>query len=136
MATNHDTKTVAEAIAQPRYRTWVDEFWDEAATHLDPVLEIDAYRAALVRRFENAGIEHRLEQIAEDGERKLRFRIVPVAAAEIASGRPGGASARPIAAWLEHQGMDTREGLQRLSPALAGDDGFVRTLNDLRVAVP
>ena len=76
--------TVAEAIGDSAVREWVDEFWSEAVAHL-PVagLDLDAYRAALRDRFDNARIQHRLDQIGQDGTTKLRVRIVPVLKAEL-----------------------------------------------------
>jgi fructuronate reductase len=97
--------TVAEAIADPVILEWVEEFWDEAAPHLASGsvtaedLEIPAYRAALLERFRNPRIEHRLAQIAGDGTAKLALRAVPVLTAERAAGRDGRAAARALAAW-------------------------------------
>lgn len=93
--------TVAEAIGDSAVREWVDEFWSEAVAHL-PVadLDLDAYRAALRDRFDNARIQHRLDQIGQDGTTKLRVRIVPVLKAELSAGRDGAASIRALGAWV------------------------------------
>lgn len=93
--------TVVEAVSDPLCREWVEQFWNEAATHLDaPGLDIADYRAALLERFGNSRIAHHLAQIAGDGSTKLGLRAVPVLRAERAEGRSGGASARLIAAWI------------------------------------
>jgi fructuronate reductase len=92
--------TVAAAIADPVCRSWVNELWDEAARHLPDDLELNEYRLALLGRFENSRIEHRLAQIGMEGLTKLRVRIVPVARAERAAGRDAAACARAIAAWI------------------------------------
>lgn len=98
-ARGHDT--VAEAIGDPQIRTWVNEFWDEAARHLsEPHLGIDDYRAALLDRFDNARIQHLLAQIGQDGTTKLRVRIAPVLLAERAAGRSGSASVKVLASWV------------------------------------
>lgn len=93
--------TVAEAVADPVCRGWVESLWDEAGRALPPAsLDLDGYRAALLTRFENARIEHRLSQIAAEGVAKLRVRVVDVALHERASGRGGEGCARLLGAWI------------------------------------
>ncbi|WP_457948197.1 mannitol dehydrogenase family protein [Pseudarthrobacter sp. alpha12b] len=95
--------TVAEALADPACRKAVEDFWDEAANHLQAAgLDIPAYRQALLERFGNARIAHRLAQIAADATTKLRMRAVPVMAAERASGRSGSGAALMLAAWIDY----------------------------------
>ncbi|WP_223949274.1 mannitol dehydrogenase family protein [Arthrobacter sp. NtRootA1] len=95
--------TVAEALADPTCRKAVEDFWDEAARHLTAEeLDIPQYRQALLDRFSNARIAHRLMQIAADGTTKLRMRAVPVLMAERAAGRSGAGSALMIAAWIDY----------------------------------
>ena len=97
--------TVAEALADTACRRAVEDFWDEAAHHLQsPGLDIPAYRQALLERFGNARIAHRLAQIAADGTTKLRMRAVPVLTAERAAGRTGAGAAAMIAAWIDYVG--------------------------------
>lgn len=93
-------ETVASAIADPKCRAWVLEFWDEATEHLGEGLDLDAYRSALLGRFENARIEHRLAQISTDGVTKLRVRAAPIILAERAAGRSGHAAIRAVGAWV------------------------------------
>ncbi len=90
---------VSDAIADPVCRDLVEELWDEDERHL-PDLDLTGYRAALVERFANPRIEHRLDQIAQDATTKLRVRIVPVAHAERATGRSATGCAAAIAAWI------------------------------------
>ena len=98
--------TVAEAIADPRCRAWVEEWWDEAGGHLelpdDARAELPGYRAALVERFANPAIRHLLAQIAADGSQKLAVRTVPIVLAERAAGRSAAAGARTLGAWVAH----------------------------------
>ena len=92
--------TVADAMADPDCRSWVVEFWDEACRHLPAEeLDLDAYRTALVERFDNARIEHKLTQISAEGVSKLRVRIVPTVLAERAAGRDASAGVRAIGSW-------------------------------------
>jgi fructuronate reductase len=94
-------ETVAAAISDATCRAWVEEFWNEATTHLPAEeLQLDAYRAALIERFENTRIEHRLEQIGMEGVAKLRVRFVGIATAERAAGRDAAGSARAIGGWI------------------------------------
>jgi fructuronate reductase len=95
-------ETVAEAIADETCLEWVEDFWNEAVQHLPGEgLDTPQYRAALLGRFRNGKIAHRLAQIAIDGSNKLRVRIAPVAKAELAAGRDALGCARVIRAWVE-----------------------------------
>jgi fructuronate reductase len=91
--------TVAEAIDDVSARGEVMRLWDEGARHL-PELELAEYREALIRRFENPRIEHRLDQIALGGLTKVRLRIVPVAQRELDAGRTAVGCASAIGAWI------------------------------------
>lgn len=92
--------TVAEAIADEALRAAVEALWDEAEHHLPAGLELAAYRAALLERFENPRIRHLLAQIAQDSLQKLRVRIAPVALAERGAGRSAAGCAGAIGAWV------------------------------------
>jgi fructuronate reductase len=94
-------ETMAAAIADPECLAAVEQFWDAAVRHLPAEgLELPAYRAALLGRFRNARIEHRLAQIANDGSTKLRIRIAPIVLAERAAGRSGAAGIAVLAGWI------------------------------------
>jgi fructuronate reductase len=99
-------ETVHEAIADAECRAAVEAFWDEAAAHLPADLGVSDYRAALLARFENPRIEHRLAQIGRDGSTKMRVRAVPVLRAERAAGRSGEGTARAIATWMDAAARD------------------------------
>ena len=97
--------TVAEAIADPVCRSWVEQWWDTCAPHLDlPGDDVDRYRAALLARFANPRIRHSLQQIATDGSQKLPVRLLPVLRRERDAGRVPEAAGRVLAAWLLHLG--------------------------------
>jgi fructuronate reductase len=96
-------ETVAQAVADPHCRRRLEQWWDEAADHLPlPADEISAYRAALIERWSNARIQHRLAQIAADGSVKLPVRILPVLRAERAAGRMPAGAVHAVAAWTAH----------------------------------
>ena len=93
--------TVADAIADDACRSWVEEWWDEACAHLPMAPDaLAGYRSALLERFSNSAIEHRLAQIAQDGSLKLPVRVLPTLRAERAAGRVPTGAARVIAAWV------------------------------------
>jgi fructuronate reductase len=96
-------ETVAQAVADPVVRGWVEEWWDDAARHLPlPPDEIAAYRAALLERYANPRICHLLRQIAADGSQKVPIRILPTVHAELACRRVPRGAARVLAAWVCH----------------------------------
>ena len=95
--------SVADAVADPVCRAWLDQWWDEAQRHLAlPATSVESYRSALVERFTNPNIRHQLAQIAADGSQKLAVRILPVLRAERAAGRTPPGATRALAAWVCH----------------------------------
>ena len=96
-------QTVAEAVADDTCRDWMQQWWAEASRHLDlPAADVAAYRAALLERFANPRMHHRLAQIAADGSQKLPVRILPVLRRERAAGRMPEGATRALAAWVCH----------------------------------
>jgi fructuronate reductase len=96
-------QTVAEAVVDETCRAWMEQWWAEATRHLNLLATvIDAYRAALLDRFANPKMHHRLAQIAADGSQKLPVRILPALRAERAEGRMPQGAARVLAAWVCH----------------------------------
>jgi fructuronate reductase len=106
-------ETVAAAVADPVCRAAVDALWDDAARVLPADLGIPEYREALLERFANPRIEHRLQQIGQDTETKLRLRIVPVAELVLAAGGRAEGSIAALGACL----AALRRGLVGASPA-------------------
>ena len=96
-------ETVAEAIADPEVRRWVDQWWDDAERHL-PLshAERSEYRSALVERFSNPRIRHLLAQIAADGSHKIPIRVLPSLHADLTEGRVPEGTVRILAAWVCH----------------------------------
>jgi fructuronate reductase len=147
-------ETVNEAIADHVVRGWVDAWWDEACRHLPLATDALAhYRSALLERYANPRIEHRLAQIAADGTLKLPVRILPTVRAERAAGRLPVGAARALAAWTLSVRMpegpsdprrDTLLGLARrptvdavpalvaeLDPVLAADGPLISLIIEL-----
>jgi len=119
--------TIDEAIADPRCRGWVEDFWDEASRHL--ILPADAvaeYRTALLDRFANPRVRHKLSQIAPDGSIKLPVRILPALRAERDEGRTPVGCATVLGAWIRHlrgEGAPVQDpGADAARAAAAGPD--------------
>ncbi|CUH47774.1 mannitol dehydrogenase family protein [Ruegeria atlantica] len=70
---------VHEAVQDPVLRPLVSELMKDAGATLPAALQIQVpdYAEALLRRFENLELAHRLDQIAMDGSQKLPYRFVP-----------------------------------------------------------
>src|SRR3954454_13241255 len=95
--------TIDEAISDPGCRGWMEEFWDEASPHLMlPADAVAEYRSALLARFANPRVRHKLSQIAPDGSIKLPVRIVPALRAEREEGRTPVGCATVLGAWILH----------------------------------
>ena len=72
-------ETIADAIADPECRAEVEALWDCVTPLLDfDAATLDTYRAALLDRFANPAIRHRLAQVAGSGSQKLAVRVVPL----------------------------------------------------------
>lgn len=132
-------ESVAQALTDGHCRTALQHWWDEAATGLAlSAPDVADYRAALLRRWENPRLHHRLAQIAADGAQKIPVRIVPVLRAVRACGAMPQAAITVIAAWIRHlhgagvpvndagaapyaAAVTGRDVLRLLAPDLAGD---------------
>jgi fructuronate reductase len=114
--------TVAEAIADPGLKSLVCDFFAEAAATLDAtaVGDIDTYTAALLTRFRNDALEHRLSQIAIDGSQKIPQRWLSAALINLEQGRTIDATAKALASWLLYvRGSDDRGRKWRVDDPLA-----------------
>ncbi|SHN14546.1 mannitol dehydrogenase family protein [Cryptosporangium aurantiacum] len=141
-------ETVADAVTDPACRRWLDQWWDEAARYLPlPPTEITAYRGALLDRWANPRIQHRLAQIATDGSQKIPVRVLPVVRAARAAHRMPTGAIRILAAWIRHlhgagapvrdagaapfaAATSPRDVLALFDPALAADEDLVAALED------
>jgi fructuronate reductase len=141
--------TVADAMTDDTCRSWLEQWWAEASTHLpQPADQVAAYRDALIDRFANPRMRHLLNQIAADGSQKLPVRILPTLRKEREAGRLPHGATRVLAAWVCHlRGLGapvtdaranevvplaagelpaaTRAVLGALDPTIAADDDVV-----------
>ncbi|WP_343614209.1 mannitol dehydrogenase family protein [Novosphingobium sp.] len=94
---------VHEAVADPVLRACVSRLMSEEAAptiHAGPDQDLAAYAAALLERFANPALNHRLIQIAMDGSQKISQRWLATLAH--AQGRQCPAILTAIGAWLAH----------------------------------
>lgn len=96
---------VHEAIADPTIRPIVERIMrQEAAASLVPApgQDLSAYADALLDRFSNRALQHRLAQIAMDGSQKIPQRWLATLADHQGKGRECPSIETAIAAWLRH----------------------------------
>lgn len=95
---------VRDAIADPAIARAAQIHLEAAARTLAPVPGVEPadYAAALLARFRNRAIAHRLEQIAMDGTQKLPPRILNPATEVLARGGDTDSFARVTAGWVWH----------------------------------
>lgn len=94
---------VHQAIADPPLRALVERLMlTEAATSFTPAPEqnLTAYAGALLERFANAALRHRLAQISMDGSQKIPQRWLATLAFHQRAGRGCPAILTALAAWI------------------------------------
>lgn len=134
---------VHEAIADPRLSALITELMRvEAAPTLGtvPGLNLENYADALVKRFANSTLPHRLIQIAMDGSQKIPQRWLEPLAINQLQRRLCPATLQALAAWIVHIRGSARpvddpmaaeladlwavHGADGIAPALFGQSGL------------
>jgi len=107
-----DIQYVHEAVAMPALRTMLEALWQEALYTLAPDDAFDAmgYCDALLRRFANPHLNHRLYQIATDGSQKLPQRVIRPLTERLEHGLSSPTMTQILAAWLLWQWGTTFSG--------------------------
>ena len=118
---------VHQAIADPDLRAGAIAAMDEAARTLPEGLDTDNYREALIKRFENPTLHHKLHQIAMDGTQKLPIRL----GATIAELGDAPACQAGIDAWAEFAMAETLAG-RRLDDPMADQIANATSLEVLK----
>ncbi|MEO0865775.1 MAG: mannitol dehydrogenase family protein [Pseudomonadota bacterium] len=92
---------VHQAIADPHLRTTARALMQEAAETLPDAVrsQTETYVTALLDRFANPALEHRLRQIAMDGSKKLPIRIL--ATLQDRQGQASPALQSAVFAWVD-----------------------------------
>jgi fructuronate reductase len=128
---------VHQAIADPELAPLIDRLMrDEAATSLTPApgQDLPAYADALIDRFKNPALKHRLAQIAMDGSQKIPQRWLETLAFHQKHEQQCPAILAGIAAWLCHIRGDNGAVDDPMADALkttwdaASKDGIVAAL--------
>lgn len=99
--------TVAAAMADPVLRGFVRAYWDQIEPTVPAHINVPAYTARLVLRFDNVALQHKLAQIATDASQKVPQRILAPLRDLRALRAPQGAVVLAIAAWMRScEGVD------------------------------
>lgn len=112
--------SVAEAMADAPLAGFVDAMIRRDIVPMLPAvpgLDLDAYRAAVLARFRNPAIVHRLDQIAMDGSQKLPYRLGDTLAANRAAGRMPTHVVAAIGGWVAFLIGRSRAGVAIADPA-------------------
>lgn len=105
--------TVAEAMADTTLGSFIEDFMVEDVTPTLSVPEganVPAYRQALLERFRNTSLKHRLVQIASDSSQKIPQRFLGTAKDRLAMDLPLGRLADGIAAFIHFAGGRDKDG--------------------------
>ncbi len=106
-------ETVSDAIADLHFRKLISVFMLQeqgiTLTTMTPE-KIQKYASALIQRFSNPHLHHRLAQIAMDGSQKIPQRIFPAMHINITEGRSHTVASLVIAAWLRYVLGENEEG--------------------------
>jgi fructuronate reductase len=133
----HGHSFVHEAVADPAIRPQIESLMrEEAAPTIEvaPGQDLSAYADALIERFANPALNHRLIQIAMDGSQKIPQRWLETLAANQHIGRNCPAILAGLAAWLCHIRGDNGVVDDPMAETLkatwdaAGKDGIVAAL--------
>ncbi|RDS85276.1 mannitol dehydrogenase family protein [Dyella psychrodurans] len=112
-------ETVADAMDEPLLASFVEHLMRKAiapAIALPGNLDASAYIAAILERFRNPAIRHRLLQIAWDGSQKLPVRLLSTIADARAIGQPIDMLCLPIAGWMQFVRRQAHNGVALVDP--------------------
>jgi len=134
--------SVSEAMGDAALAGFVDAMIRrDIIPTLQPVagLDHDAYRDAVLARFRNPVIVHRLDQIAGDGSQKIPYRLGDTLAAHRARGDMPQHVVVALGCWVAFLMQRTRAGVPILDPAAAAlaaaaSDGDAATVLDRLIA--
>ena len=103
---------VHEAIADAQLRTSTRSLMQEAGMTLPPEVQsqVGSYTEALIARFDNKDVNHRLSQIAMDGSEKVPYRLLDSLRDTRKIGKNAPAIAEAIKAWIRFACAETNAG--------------------------
>lgn len=112
--------SVAEAMRDAGLAAFVDVMIREDIMPMLPAvpgLDLDGYRAAVLRRFANPVIVHRLDQIAQDGSQKLPYRLGDTLLANRRAGRMPRHVVMALGCWVAFLMRRSAAGVPIIDPA-------------------
>ena len=97
-------ETVADAMRDPDLAGFAARVMEDATPTLavPPGTDVTGYKRALLERFRNPALRHRLRQIAADGSQKLPQRVLDTMRDRLALGLPVDAHALVVAGWMRY----------------------------------
>jgi fructuronate reductase len=127
-------ETVSDTMKDANYRRLAQAVMDDAATTLKmpPGADVEAYKRALLDRYENPALRHRTWQICMDGSQKLPQRLLGSVRDRLATGAPINRLVMGVAGWMryitgidEHgQPIDVRDPLSARLRMIADQAGL------------
>jgi len=114
-----ELETVGDAMRVPALATAIEGLMRESIAPviaLPAGLEPGSYIDAILARFRNPAIHHKLSQIAWDGSQKLPVRLLSTVADALAQGRDIAVLCRSIAAWMCFVRRQARNGVALVDP--------------------
>ncbi|MDI9238439.1 mannitol dehydrogenase family protein [Lysobacter sp. LF1] len=114
-----NVETVAQAMATPVLASFVERLMrDSIAPNVAAPRGFDAqrYAGAILERFRNPAIQHRLLQIAWDGSQKIPVRLLGTITDALAAGRPIDRLCLPVAGWMQFVRRQANAGVALVDP--------------------
>ena len=111
--------SVGDAMAEPLLAGFVEQLMRQSivpAIALPQGMDAGAYIDAILQRFRNPSIRHRLSQIAWDGSQKLPVRLLSTVADALVQGRSIDALCLPVAAWMHFVRRQATRGVALVDP--------------------
>lgn len=112
-------ETVAQAMATPVLAGFVERLMHDGIVpnvKAPDGFNAGAYVEAILARFRNPAIQHRLLQIAWDGSQKLPVRLLGTIGDALAAGHPIDLLCLPVAAWMQFVRRQARNGVALVDP--------------------
>ncbi len=111
--------SVGDAMDEPVLAGFVEQLMRESivpAITLPQGMNSGRYIDAILQRFRNPSIRHRLSQIAWDGSQKLPVRLLSTIADALAQGQAIDALCLPVAAWMHFVRRQATRGVALVDP--------------------
>ncbi|WP_114240245.1 mannitol dehydrogenase family protein [Dyella sp. C9] len=111
--------SVGDAMAHPALAGFVERLMRRhiaAVIALPRAMDAEGYIDAILQRFRNPSIRHRLSQIAWDGSQKLPVRLLSTIGESLRQGQSIDALCLPIAAWMHFVRRQASRGVALVDP--------------------